>query len=78
MSQQEAKEILAKQLQLLSEASQKASDNDDADNEADQGLDKYDVDEEFKKYKRKAYRKLILSALLAFVLGLLVKFLLLR
>ena len=78
MSQQEAKEILAKQLQLLSEASQKASDNDDADNEADQGLDKHDVDEEFKKYKRKAYKKLILSALLAFILGLLVKFLLLR
>ena len=32
MSQQEAKEILAKQLQLLSEASQKASDNEEADN----------------------------------------------
>jgi hypothetical protein len=32
MSQQEAKETLAKQLQLLSEASQKAFDNEDDDN----------------------------------------------
>lgn len=47
-------------------------------NEADQGLDKYAEDEEFKKYKCKAYRKLILNALLAFILGLLVKFLILR
>lgn len=31
MSQHEAKEILAKQLQLLSEESRKASDKDDAD-----------------------------------------------
>lgn len=32
MSQDEVREILAKQLQLLSEVSQKASDKDDADN----------------------------------------------
>lgn len=46
--------------------------------EASPMFDENTEDEEFKKYKRKAYRKLILSALLAFVLGLLVKFLLLR
>lgn len=46
--------------------------------EASPMFDENTEDEEFKKYKCKAYRKLILNALLAFILGLLVKFLILR